>query len=119
MSTNALIGIINDDNSVTSIYNHWDGYPEYLGSLLTEHYLSEEKVRELMGLGDVSVLKPTLEESTFYHRDRNEKMKFVSADTMKSVDALLEDCLEYTYLFSNGAWHIYSGRDELINKWEK
>ena len=35
MSTNAFIGI-RENNSITYIYNHSDGYLEYLGKMLIE-----------------------------------------------------------------------------------
>jgi len=38
MSTRARIGILLKDLSVESVYHHWDGYPEWLGVTLQEHY---------------------------------------------------------------------------------
>ena len=32
MATRALIGFIDDDRQFVSTYNHYDGYPEYLGT---------------------------------------------------------------------------------------
>ena len=60
MSTNAFIGI-RENGSITYIYNHSDGYLEYLGKMLIEHYNSEEKAKALVALGDVSILKEKLE----------------------------------------------------------
>lgn len=56
MSTRSNIGIINADGSVTTVYCHSDGYPSGVGKTLREHYNTEEKVRELLSLGDLSVL---------------------------------------------------------------
>ena len=56
MSTRSRIGIVNKDGKVVSIYCHSDGYPSYNGNILRKHYKSERKVRELIGLGDISVL---------------------------------------------------------------
>ena len=61
MSTNALIGLLKSDGRVISIYSHSDGYPEYLGALLNEHYLNINKVKKLMQKGDVSILGRNLE----------------------------------------------------------
>lgn len=86
MATNAFIGF-KENNSITYIYNHSDGYLEYLGKMLIKHYNSEEKAKALVNLGDVSVVKEKLapEEGTthtfdnrqegvsvFYNRDRGE-----------------------------------------------
>lgn len=86
MATNAFIGF-RENNSITYIYNHSDGYLEYLGKMLIKHYNSEEKAKALVNLGDVSVVKEKLapEEGTthtfdnrqegvsvFYNRDRGE-----------------------------------------------
>lgn len=59
MSTNAFIGI-RENGSISYIYNHSDGYLEYLGRMLLEHYNSEEKAKALVALGDVSIVKEKL-----------------------------------------------------------
>jgi len=58
MATRSTIAIRNADNTVTAIYCHWDGYLSYNGKILFENYNTEEKVRELIALGDLSVLGP-------------------------------------------------------------
>ena len=55
MGTRARIGIQLKDNSVLSVYHHWDGYPEWLGRILKTHYNSKEKASELIDGGDMSV----------------------------------------------------------------
>ena len=54
MGTRSRIGIQLKDNSVLSVYHHWDGYPEWLGRILTTHYNSRDKVAELIDGGDMS-----------------------------------------------------------------
>ena len=54
MGTRSTIGVLNTDGSVTAVYCHWDGYPEHNGKILMENYTTEEKVRELIGLGSIS-----------------------------------------------------------------
>ena len=56
MATRSNIGIKNSDGSIEMIYCHWDGYPDNQLPILTEHYNTEDKVRELLALGDISVL---------------------------------------------------------------
>ena len=47
MSTRSRIGIKLEDGSILSAYHHWDGYPEWLGRILKQHYNTNEKVAEL------------------------------------------------------------------------
>ena len=48
MSTRSRIGILLPDDSILSVYHHFDGYPEGLGVTLKEHYNTYEKVAELI-----------------------------------------------------------------------
>jgi hypothetical protein len=54
MATRSRIGIMLPDESVLSVYHHWDGYPEWLGRILKTHYNSREKASELIDGGDMS-----------------------------------------------------------------
>ena len=54
MATRSRIGIQLKDNSVLSVYHHWDGYPSWLGRILTTHYNSRELASELIDGGDMS-----------------------------------------------------------------
>ena len=55
MATRSRIGIQLKDDSVLSVYHHWDGYPEWLGKQLVEHFNTREKATELIDGGDMSV----------------------------------------------------------------
>jgi len=55
MSTRSYIGI-QDGETITAIYCHFDGYPSAVGQELSDHYTDPEKVRALVALGDLSVL---------------------------------------------------------------
>jgi hypothetical protein len=54
MATRSRIGIQLADESVLSVYHHWDGYPEWLGRILKTHYNTRVKVAELIDGGDMS-----------------------------------------------------------------
>ena len=69
MSTRSRIGIENENGRVSSIYCHWDGYPEYVGKVLKENYSDRDKVKQLLELGDISILKEDLDKVEAYHRD--------------------------------------------------
>jgi hypothetical protein len=55
MSTRSYIGLKQSDG-VVAIYCHSDGCPSYVGSLLLENYNTEDRIKELLELGDLSCL---------------------------------------------------------------
>ncbi len=59
MSTRSRIGIRNKDNTITSIYCHWDGYPSWNGKMLLTNYTKREDVEKLIKLGNLSTLGRT------------------------------------------------------------
>jgi len=122
MGTRSTIGIQNEDGSVTGIYCHWDGYLSHNGRILAENYTDEAKVRELIGLGDISSLGAEIGtahdfdnapkgETNAYARDRGERD--VDARTAHNWRQFVaENGQEYDYLFTPGAgWQVstYNG----------
>ena len=101
MGTRSYIGkVIN--GRVHSIYCHWDGYPEGVGSVLLQYYDSE-KVDGLLELGGISSLQETVEESAVkaYHEDVNVDIRedYFSNDGDYGI--------EYSYLLEDGVWKVY------------
>jgi hypothetical protein len=113
MSTRSRIGLELTDGSVISIYCHFDGYSEFNGVKLVEHFNSYEKVAELIDLGDISCLwtnagwnNETLPETgPLPYSTRGE-------DCPPRLDANLNEYLadgeEYAYIFRNGEWVCYN-----------
>ena len=102
MATRSRIGIKEPNGTITSIYVHWDGYPSHHGPLLLNHYTTEESVRGLLALGDMSGLSKTVETSKFYARDRGEELTPAYNGDIESLNTE-----EYGYLFTPGegwAW---------------
>ena len=111
MATRARIGILQDDLSVLSVYHHWDGYPEWLGVTLEEHYNTKEKVSKLIDGGNMS--------SCYSDNEYDEeKQEFVKNDPRpvyyggdderphhnESFQKFLNDvnaCEEYLYIFTS------------------
>ena len=54
MATRALIGYLDDSKKLTTTYNHYDGYPAYLGKILKEHYSGDEKAKSIASKGYIS-----------------------------------------------------------------
>jgi hypothetical protein len=114
MGTRSRIGLELSDGSILSIYSHWDGYPEFNGVKLVEHFNTKEKVQELIDLGDISCLwtnagwnNETLPEvGPLPYSTRGE-------DCPPHLDANLNEYLadgeEYSYIFTqNGEWVCYN-----------
>ena len=111
MATRSRIGIENENGTITSIYCHFDGYPDGVGATLKEHYLSTQKVRMLLNLGDISILGEhvaTMDEHTFdnpkegvtvaYHRDRGEVKREARTDvSIEQFKNRLDEDYGYVY----------------------
>ena len=80
MGTRSRIGLQLADDSILSIYCHWDGYPEFNGVKLVEHFNSYDKAAELIDGGDISALwtnagwnnEPLPEVGPLYYSSRGE-----------------------------------------------
>ena len=87
MSTHAAIAIKMSSECIRWIYLHWDGDLNFAGRTLANHYLTNDKVKQLIMLGDLSSLHRWVEPpegvvhnfdnraedvTVAYHRDRGE-----------------------------------------------
>lgn len=83
-STRSRIGIMDKNGKIKSIYCHFDGYLQGVGQILKKYYKDPQKVKQLIDLGDISILdkeigtkhdfnNPPKDEVTAYGRDRGEK----------------------------------------------
>ena len=61
MSTRSYITMKTGDDTYRGVYCHYDGYLEYNGRMLLEHYNTQERVERLLSLGCISSLKEKLE----------------------------------------------------------
>jgi hypothetical protein len=113
MATRSRIGIELSDGPILSVYCHWDGYPEFNGVKLKEHFVSYESAAELVDGGDISCLwtnagwnNETLPETgPQYYSSRGENCP-------PRLDANLNEYVgdgeEYAYLYTlNGEWVCY------------
>jgi hypothetical protein len=108
MSTHATISIINEDQSVSSAYLHYDGYPSHTGGTLLKFFNNEGSVSELIHHGEIASIKLDGEV---------EPMRFLKTfktfpDFNTFTDEL--DRQEFNYLFEDDTW--YYATDDLIFK---
>ena len=111
MSTNSLVGYLNEDGTVVTSYVHYDGYATGVGEMLLENYNSDKCARDLAStLGYASSLKETVAAS---HEDRaNSDEPEVFEDYHEFEDFLLVNShLEYVYVWDStkvngGKWLV-------------
>ena len=135
MSTRSIIAKENADGTFTGIYCHWDGYPEHNGSILINHYTDDQKINQLLKLGDLSILGSEIGEKhpfespdkskyvnwcKAYGRDRGEK--HTKATRYKNFDAVFNaDCgQDYVYIKRQGngiagTWQCYDYNKKSVN----
>ena len=111
MATRSVIAKL-DETGVQAIYCHNDGYLSNNGKKLDQHYADEVKVDNLIAQGDASSLKDTIEDTTFYHRDKKEPYSRVKAVNLNNEKALLKHAFErcdaeFVYMFAFGHWYVY------------
>jgi len=122
MGTRSRIGIQLSDDSILSVYCHWDGYPSFNGKVLREFYDTKEKVNQLINGGNISSLhtnvgwnQETLPETgPQYYTSRGESIKENEPELNKNQSEYLktaDNCgEEYAYLFTNAGWTCYNVR---------
>jgi len=115
MATRSVIAKL-DSKGVQAIYCHNDGYLSNNGKILDQHYTHEVHVNQLLAEGDISSLRDTIADTTFYMRDRGESNK--EATTLKDESALLEFAFEQcdaevVYMFAFGSWYVYDNSNKI------
>jgi len=120
MATRSVIAKL-DDKGIQAIYCHNDGYLSNNGKILDQHYQNDVKVDNLIIQGDCSSLKDTIEDTTFYHRDKKEPYSRVKAVNLNDEKALLKHAFEFcdaevVYMYAFGHWYVYDNADAIGNR---
>ena len=118
MGTRARIGILLPDDSILSVYHHWDGYPEWLGVTLKEHYNTKEDIAKLIDGGNMSSCysdnEYDYEKQEFvkqdpkpnYYGGDSERPRLSRNFTQFAFDSKSGE--EYLYLFVDNEWNGFS-----------
>jgi hypothetical protein len=106
MSTRSRIGIQLKNDSILSVYHHWDGYPDWLGRILNTHYNSRAKAVELIDGGDMSTCWAEDNQPEYYSARGENCPPRLDADLCEYL--LPDGSEEYAYLFRNGEWVCYN-----------
>ena len=133
MSTRSYIGIREKDGTSNLVYCHWDGYIGWNGNILYNHYKTEDKVRKLLSMGDMSCLgeeiggnDPIDEDDNgkyciFYHRDKK-KPSIPPVNLPEMSDKSLINWLlnntwgEYIYIFdvATQKWYVNNAKNNAM-----
>jgi len=114
-----MIALKTGENEYLSIRCHLDGYPSHNGAILLDSYGTEERVRALLALGNLSSLGLDLGDK--HTRADNRHPEWCLADGRdlneenaeayhRLIEELTEDWINYVYLFdperSGGEWLV-------------
>jgi len=138
MATGSFIGIQIGKGNAKYVYAHYDGYPEGNGVILLNHYKDPKKVKQLISLGEISVLRNEIGEqhdfsadikladekewTTFYTRDRNDKLEIGKSklDVESAKKSMSQFGGEYFYVMdAKKVWWVLAYNDEKIPTWTK
>jgi len=106
MATRATIGYLNPDNTITTTYNHYDGYPEGLGVALRNHYNTNEEAKEVANMGYVSYIDA--ETGNIEANNKSAPQTVGDSDLVSSIQYFKDQASEgdYAYLWvpQNEEW---------------
>lgn len=126
-----------ETGAVTSIYCHFDGYPDGVGATLRTFYITDDAVAELIALGNISILEqrpapfvgephsfnsPAPDVTVAYTRDRGEPWQHNKPQEYCELGQWLAHSLsncgyEHLYLWKDEVWHhvnAYAMRAHLV-----
>ena len=107
MATRALIGYLDDSKKLTTTYNHYDGYPAYLGKILKEHYSGDEKAKSIASKGYISSID---EDGTINSKFNNPANTMILDEEAFSAAMQIGDEVDgygadYGYVYFNDEWN--------------
>lgn len=117
MSTNCLIGITKNNEHVSYISCHWDGYLKDggVGEKLLKFYKDKETVDRLINLGDISSLGELPESDPELWNTKENDHKYCRAYKDRGdekiigyepLDDYLKASVSYIYLFKDDEWWV-------------
>lgn len=123
MSTRSYIAKQVGENQYRTIYCHSDGYLTHNGAMLFDHFNDAEKLDELLNLGDISFLAPTINPDpskphsfnyderqdgviVAYGRDRGDKNVDAKMFTQRQLTST-DSWIAYIYIFNKENQWVY------------
>ena len=118
MGTPSMIGVMNEDGSVTASYCHYDGYVEGNGRTLVETYNTLLQARAVASVGYFSALTADLKESIDTAVHKNEKPVVYDSVKVYMKCGYNYAGADYLYLFDGEAW-FYASRNNKDRRFEE
>lgn len=104
MATRSTISVVQKDNSVKSIYCHWDGYIDNgVGENLKKYFNTYQCANDVISEGDLSSIYRDDFES--YHSMKGEAINIESFINLESFERS-RDKQEFNYLFIENEWRV-------------
>ena len=98
--TRSQFGKIDKKGNITSVYMHYDGYPEYVLPVLRKGYKGGKNVDYVLSQGSGSQLEVNPKKINFYNDDRDSKTTGnVSRIANYLTDVADDSGAEYVYLW--------------------
>lgn len=109
MSTKCRIGIQKPNGKIESVICYKDGYPEYAGQMLADHYSESEAIVKLLAGGDILELGETTDLTMYEHRNRGIEWEKAEPVTYSSLKKCLTatDEVDFIYIFKDNRWTAY------------
>ena len=108
MATRALIGYLDNSKKLTTTYNHYDGYPDYLGKVLKEHYSGDEKAKYVASVGYITSIDEDGKINSKFNESANtmilDEEAFSAA--MQIGDEVNGYGADFGYVYFNDEWNI-------------
>jgi hypothetical protein len=118
MGTPSMIGILNNDGSVTATYCHYDGYLEHNGRVLMTSYNTRHAARAVAEAGYFSSLSEKFNESVEYAVHKNESPVVYDSVEVYMKCGYNHASADYLYLFDGDAW-FYATRTKADRRFEE
>ena len=104
MSTRSTISVVQKDNSVKSVYCHFDGYiSNGVGEWLKSYFNTDKLANKVISEGDISSIHGESVDS--YYSKRGDAIAFEYFSTVESF-LKNKDKQEFNYLFIDGEWQV-------------
>ena len=97
--------------TVKTIYCHWDGSPDTMLPILTNHYNDTDKVMELLELGDMSSIGPTIDSCVVLENAFQDGEMFNQYNSLQDFFKFVREGVSYVYLFDRGIWNVLIGEN--------
>ena len=104
MSTRSTISVVQKDNSVKSVYCHFDGYiSNGVGEWLKSYFNSYKLANNAISEGDISSIHG--ESINSYHSKRGEE---IDIEYFSNLESFLRNKhrQEFNYLYIDGDWQV-------------